>query len=267
MMVDYYCIQHEESTCEFHVRRTTSLPQSNRNTVVRAPLEPIQSIQSERETNLVNASTKGFFFDDEEMDEEDDGSEQSDNSFIAPSGDDDDDSNDEEVEDDDEVCCICNDGGHMIVCDGGDQFPHGCGGLFHLGCIQRSILPPGDWICQDCTNSNLNMIPGLYQEVGIEGYEFPSKKVVTAKIPRRKKLCAITGTDGNASSDNECSSVQSPNLQVLGRKNGKQVEKENDYGRCQVNDESINDSDVCCIAEKKQNGKRKLIIDTSSDDE
>jgi PHD-finger len=74
-------------------------------------------------------------------------------------------------DEDDDVCEICHDGGHMIVCDGGDHV--GCGALFHLECIQRPEVPPGDWICQNCANGNGDAI-GINGKVGIEGYEFPS---------------------------------------------------------------------------------------------
>jgi len=68
--------------------------------------------------------------------------------------------------DDDDVCCLCHDGGELIVCDGGD-FLKGCGCYFHIKCVTRKEIPPGDWVCQGCANAI-----GL-EDVGIEGHEFP----------------------------------------------------------------------------------------------
>ena len=256
--VDYYCVRHEETTCEIHIRTTR---QHLKMTSDDQPIpKKLKSIKLERDTDdLVNASTKGYFFDELDMDDDDDGegSEHSDDndSFIAPSD------GDNEDDDDDDVCRICNDGGHMIVCDGGDQFPHDCGGNFHLACIRRTIVPPGDWICQDCTNTNIDMINGVCREVGIEGYEFPCLHVINTKV-RQRKLLHTTGSDDDASSDNECFARQSPNSQVRNGTNIKLEGKENDFDRCHRNDEPV---DGGFIADKSQKGKRKLIID--SDDE
>ena len=248
----YYCVRHEETTCEIHIRR---IQESTFSTTRDHHPRSSQVSSREIETNLVNPATKSFFFDDDEddMDHTDDESEQSHDhdSFIAPSDDDDDD------DDDDDVCRICNDGGHMIVCDGGDIFPHGCGGMYHLACIQRSIVPPGDWICQDCANAHIETISGLCHEVGIEGYEFPASKVMNSKIRKR-----LHKADDSAPSDNECFSLQSPNSQV---QHFKQEGKENNVARGQFKDDRDTD-DTGFMIEKNQKGKRKLII-LDSDDE
>ena len=65
-----------------------------------------------------------------------------------------------------DICQICLDGGDLIVCDGGNATP-GCGMGFHLACIDRDVVPEGDWICEGCT-----------EEFGIpnpsrRGHEFP----------------------------------------------------------------------------------------------
>jgi hypothetical protein len=76
----------------------------------------------------------------------------------------------EEEEDDDgflvdeNVCQICNDGGELLVCDGGDR--GGCTQSFHVACIGRRFVPAGDWICQACAAEQ-----GI--DTGEEGHEFP----------------------------------------------------------------------------------------------
>jgi hypothetical protein len=72
---------------------------------------------------------------------------------------------------DEDVCCYCRDGGELIVCDGGDH-QAGCGCYFHLECINRDVVPPGDWVCEGCANQ-----VGL--DVGIEGHEFAFEKIST----------------------------------------------------------------------------------------
>ena len=47
--------------------------------------------------------------------------------------------------DDEDGCDICNQHGELIVCDGGDN-EGGCGKSFHLECINRSEIPPGQCI-------------------------------------------------------------------------------------------------------------------------
>jgi Zinc finger, C3HC4 type (RING finger) len=76
----------------------------------------------------------------------------------------------EEEEDDDgflvdeSVCQICNDGGELLVCDGGGR--GGCARSFHVTCIGRREVPAGDWICQDCAAENAIT-------TGKEGHEYP----------------------------------------------------------------------------------------------
>ena len=101
--------------------------------------------------------------DKDEDDEDDDGSadEFEDDGFVV---------NDEDDDDDDEndVCTICQGHGELMVCDGGDRM-EGCGRSFHIACIDRVVVPEGDWVCQDCANeSDLREARGA----GIEGYEF-----------------------------------------------------------------------------------------------
>ncbi|KAL3785859.1 hypothetical protein HJC23_008747 [Cyclotella cryptica] len=70
----------------------------------------------------------------------------------------------DEASDEEDGCDICKHGGDLIVCDGGDN-DGGCGKSFHLECIYRKKVPPGDWICNACAND-------LGIDVGIEGHEY-----------------------------------------------------------------------------------------------
>ena len=62
--------------------------------------------------------------DEHDIDDEDDG------------GDDDD--------DDDGECEVCGNGGDLIVCDGGNH-EGGCGKMYHVICIGRDAVPPGEY--------------------------------------------------------------------------------------------------------------------------
>ena len=52
----------------------------------------------------------------------------------------------------------------MIVCHGG-KHRTGCGQCYHISCINRSEVPPGDWICMTCAQS-------IGQNVDIKGFEY-----------------------------------------------------------------------------------------------
>ena len=52
----------------------------------------------------------------------------------------------------------------MIVCHGG-KHPTGCGQCYHISCINRSEVPPGDWICMTCAQS-------IGENVDIKGFEY-----------------------------------------------------------------------------------------------
>ncbi|KAL7484091.1 hypothetical protein ACHAW6_009733 [Cyclotella cf. meneghiniana] len=75
----------------------------------------------------------------------------------------------DEGSDEEDGCDVCKHGGDLIVCDGGDN-DGGCGKSFHLECINRREVPPGDWICGACAN-NLGI------NVGIEGHEYAHNDV------------------------------------------------------------------------------------------
>ena len=65
----------------------------------------------------------------------------------------------------------------IIVCHGG-KHPTGCGQCYHISCINRSEVPPGDWICMTCAQS-------IGQNVDIKGFEYLVNVLLVAKIARR----------------------------------------------------------------------------------
>jgi len=84
---------------------------------------------------------------------------------------------DDDEDDDDDACCLCNDGGELMICDGGDRNP-GCGKMFHASCVQRSVIPEGDWICSSCAAkggfvSDANADTDGNRESNLRGHEFP----------------------------------------------------------------------------------------------
>jgi hypothetical protein len=53
-----------------------------------------------------------------------------------------DDDDDDDADDNDGECRVCKKGGELIVCDGGDHHG-GCGHMYHVHCIGRTMIPPG----------------------------------------------------------------------------------------------------------------------------
>mmetsp|Transcript_20050 Transcript_20050/g.49895 ORF Transcript_20050/g.49895 Transcript_20050/m.49895 type:complete len:685 (+) Transcript_20050:95-2149(+) len=108
-----------------------------------------------------------YYSDEEEDDDDENQNEFEEDGFLVG---DDEASNvegafsDESIDEGDR-CTICNDGGELMICDGGDKHP-GCGKSFHSGCVNRSAIPDGDWICQACAKA-----AGI--ETDVEGHEFP----------------------------------------------------------------------------------------------
>ena len=150
--VTSFCFRHTETGAELHmsVPWGAAADDSNEGTI---------------EDSAAAVDTMGYtdhFVEEQDHDHEDSGLDEfEDDGFIVGEDDDDD---DEDV-DEDELCCLCRDGGELIVCDGGDVLA-GCGCNFHLGCIKRDVIPPGDWVCKGCaTNFGLD-------NVGVEGHEF-----------------------------------------------------------------------------------------------
>ena len=52
------------------------------------------------------------------------------------------DEEEESDEDDEGECQVCEKGGDLIVCDGGDNVG-GCGHMYHVHCVGRDMIPPG----------------------------------------------------------------------------------------------------------------------------
>jgi hypothetical protein len=98
-------------------------------------------------------------------------------------------------DDDEGECQVCKKGGDLIVCDGGDDHESGCGNVYHIQCINREVIPPGDWICQTCANG-----VGL-TNVGIEGHEY--KEEVDAEDEEDEAATANNGKTKQLLNDDE----------------------------------------------------------------
>lgn len=73
-------------------------------------------------------------------------------------------SDDDDESEEQDVCCVCREHGELIICDGGNH-AEGCGKSFHIQCVRREQVPPGDWICGDCAST-------IDLDVGLVGHEF-----------------------------------------------------------------------------------------------
>ena len=144
----------------------------------RSSLDEVGNGREIRPEKSVNTAA-----DDDSMDDNEDGCDQGDNldefeedGFVVADGDEmmydsnterlpDEESDEEEEQPVDDLCCLCNIGGELMICDGGENFG-GCGRNFHIECVCRKVLPPGDWVCETCANE-------AAFDVGLEGYKFP----------------------------------------------------------------------------------------------
>lgn len=86
--------------------------------------------------------------DDDPCHDDDEPNEYEDDGFLVDGSHDSDveevfDSHDEDDNDDGE-CQICKNGGDLMVCDGGDH-EGGCCNAYHIHCIGRNIVPPGEF--------------------------------------------------------------------------------------------------------------------------
>jgi PHD-finger len=235
----YFSLRHEETGCEIHLHPPSNITSTGNATMQQLYHSAASSSSSARDIDLITNST--HFVEeqyDEEEDENSDFAQSEDDNFIAASSDD-------EFENDDEVCRICRDGGNMIVCDGGVQFTNGCGNSFHIACIQRNEIPPGDWICQQCASDNGTTF-GLCVEVGIQGYEFPMEPTTTqidadrndypvnVSKPHRKRLQSIKNEDpDNEYSNLDCSSPTLNNM-VHSKSDGDDDDSESRWERNRV---------------------------------
>lgn len=87
--------------------------------------------------------------DDDPCHDDDEPNEYEDDGFLVDGSHDSDveevfDSHDEDDNNDDGECQICKNGGDLMVCDGGDH-EGGCCNAYHIHCIGRNIVPPGEF--------------------------------------------------------------------------------------------------------------------------
>lgn len=105
-----------------------------------------------KQTAAMNFASR-YLLDDHDEDEDEDNDEPNkyqEDGFVVHGSQDSsdnefDDEGDDDEDDDDGECQICKNGGDLIVCDGGDH-DGGCGHMYHLHCIGRSTIPPGEYI-------------------------------------------------------------------------------------------------------------------------
>ena len=123
-----------------------------------------------------------------------------------------DDTDDDDDDDDDGECQICNKGGDLIVCDGGDHL-NGCGSSYHILCIGRTVVPPGDWICMACSK-------GVGFDVGIEGHEFADEKIDSTTSSTKTMPLVIDDSDdeNNDVDDDDVEIVPSRKTKCIKRK-------------------------------------------------
>ena len=178
--------QHDETGTELELLLSTSSQVSSKETdggpatskfgivgISRIPKKANRPTNVDEDDEENNAEHE---FQEYEEDEDSAQNEFENDGFIVLDGDDDD---DEEVDEDD-LCCICKKGGNLMVCDGGDhrKIARGCDRAFHAECVNRSSIPEGDWVCQDCTE-DAGLVDDEFDDDGehggdrVEGYEFP----------------------------------------------------------------------------------------------
>lgn len=134
----------------------------------------------------------------------------------------------------------------MLVCDGGDAF-EGCGRTFHLHCVKRTKVPPGDWICMDCAF-----------EFGLkdvdQGYEF-----LDGGNSSRLSFAEAEGPD-----DAELSGRQGAFSPPVGDTVG--IENEDDSGKGKRKSETVDSDDDMFIGKPKATKKQKVFLDSDDDD-
>jgi hypothetical protein len=112
---------------------------------------------------------------------------------------------------DDGECQICNKGGDLIVCDGGDH-QDGCGDSYHVLCIGRTVVPPGDWICMACSKD-----VGLV-DVGIEGHEYADANIDSTLSKKADPLVIGDGDSDDESSYDDVEIIPSWKTKRIVRK-------------------------------------------------
>eukprot|EP00977_Amphora_coffeiformis_P028330 scaffold34930_cov191-Amphora_coffeaeformis.AAC.4 len=150
--------RHTETRAELHLSWNR---QERQDAATTAQSKRITAATSDRGSNK-NPARRFLAHRDDDSDEEaeDEMDEFEQDGFIVGDDDQGDDSGD-----DDDRCNICRVGGELMVCDGGNK-TKGCSKSFHIECVERVMVPDGDWICQDCAHDF-----GI-TDVGIQGHEF-----------------------------------------------------------------------------------------------
>ena len=158
--------------------------------------------------------------------------------------------------DEDDRCVICEDGGELMICDGGDRNP-GCGRSFHASCVNRPKIPDGDWICQSCAKS-----AGI--ETSIIGHEFREPD----NIERDKEVLNRDATSGgpcdNSGDDSDQIGTFSDDQKSTDSKNSKAVATE-DNSLAQQELECENESDLEPLGKNNKDGKKRRFVLEDSD--
>jgi hypothetical protein len=188
-----FCFRHSDTGIELHLQ------------VPKREMAPKNAPDSDE--SACDVVDNGDHLVEEQYDNDDSGMDCfEDDGFVVDSGEEEE---EHDGEDEDDVCCLCHEGGEVIVCDGGDCLA-GCGLYFHIACISRSVIPPGDWVCQDCA-----VTIGL--NVGLEGHEFVASGQVkgldhSSKGSRLKRLRNADRGATDSDSDAFESASFSPNV-------------------------------------------------------
>jgi len=185
----------------------------------------------------------------------------------------------DECDDNDEEshsCHICNDGGELMVCDGGDHEIGGCGRSFHINCVGRHEIPDGDWVCMQCAQG-----AGM-DDVGKEGHEFQNDD--GAILPGDLET-AVTETKSCPPSPQRSPTKTSQNISTEDAESHGNVEDpaalHSDSSQSSVPLTSIangiesDEDDFAAIQPRTEQGtkrrqrvkKRRVVLDSDSDDD
>ena len=156
-------------------------------------------------------------------------------------------------------CAICKDGGELMVCDGGDKHP-GCGKSFHAECVNRSAIPDGDWICQDCAKA-----AGI--ETDIAGHEFREPEEASGTIRDEE------ASQRDATGDVDCGSVEDDS-DVEGAfsddDDPKDAESQRDDNDCSAENEILDFENKVAVKPSGNNNKgstkRRFVLEDSDSD-
>jgi hypothetical protein len=170
------CFRHEETGAEYEIKVLPRGWDEMQDEQVNDEFVMRSNAIMARGTMVMEAARDSYSgraeFADNESHEDEHLDEYEDDGFLVMNEDEEEEADSSDVEED--ICCICREHGDLIVCDGGDHLA-GCGKSFHINCVGRDQVPPGDWVCEHCANAfELN--------VGIEGHEFSAEEKNTANV-------------------------------------------------------------------------------------